>query len=343
MKIDELKGVPVWINWNYENIEGKQTKVPYAYNGKKTGTTDYYQKDWCDYATAKVQVDDNSADGIGLTINEFNNIGKSLVVIDIDHRSKEDFIVQDVISLMDTYTEISPSGAGFHLLFIVDTAKLPADLKDKYYMKNTHLNIECYIGGITNRYMTFTENVLINKDIEERTQQLMQFLNTYMIKNIDYSNVSEEAKADIVVNNNVPTNNQVILNIIKKSNQWTKFAKLFYDGDISDYNEDDSSADMALADILAYYIGNDVERIAVIMKQSALYRVKYERKDYLEGTIKKSIALHQGNFFNWNGVPTEEQRAIQVNKITTQTAKELQQANIEPPVPIVENLLYPRF
>lgn len=335
MKIEELKETKTWCN--------HQNKIPISPTGERIGPTYEYRKKWCTYDEAKLQVDDATADGIGLILNRLDNNTKALVAIDIDNRSKEDFIVQDIITSINSYTEISPSGNGFHILCWIDPKKIPVDYTEKYYMKNTHIQVECYIAGCTSRYVTFTGNVYLDKDIEERTEQLMLFLNAYMHKDINFDNVREEAKANLLVNNNVPTNNQVILNIIKKSNQWTKFAKLFYDGDISDYNGDDSSADMALASILAYYIGNDVERIAVIMKQSALYRVKYERKDYLEGTIKKSIELHQGNFFNWNGVPTEEQGAIQVNTITTQTARELQQANIEPPVPIVENLLYPRL
>lgn len=344
MKIEELKGLRVWLNWNYEEVGGKQTKVPYSFMGKKTGTTDNYKDDWCDYKTAKVQVDDYTASGIGLILAGFTDSKKSLVAIDIDHRNKDDPYVKDIVAVMNTYTEVSPSGNGFHLLFLVDITKLPADLKDKYYMKNTKLGIECYIGWNTNRFMTFTGDVFVNKDVEERTEELMHFLTYYMSKDIDFSEVKEETPTESIVNNNVPTNNKAIENMIFKTPQAEKFAKLFYDGDISDYNGDDSSADMALADILAYYIGNDVERIAVIMKQSALKRDKWElHKTYLEETIKKAVEFQNGNFFNWNGVQqeTQKQGISQLNKIKPVTARELQEANIEPPVPVIENLLYP--
>lgn len=48
---------------------------------------------------------------------------------------------------------------------------------------------------------------------------------------------------------------------------------------------DGSSADAALAQHLAFWTGNDCERMQRLMMQSGLYREKYERDDYLPRTI----------------------------------------------------------
>ena len=49
---------------------------------------------------------------------------------------------------------------------------------------------------------------------------------------------------------------------------------------------DRSEADMALAQHLAFWTGNNETRIEKLMRESGLYREKYERTDYLPGTIK---------------------------------------------------------
>lgn len=53
---------------------------------------------------------------------------------------------------------------------------------------------------------------------------------------------------------------------------------------------DESKADSALAQHLAFWTGKDCERILRLMKQSALVREKWDRDDYIRGTILKVIA-----------------------------------------------------
>ena len=53
---------------------------------------------------------------------------------------------------------------------------------------------------------------------------------------------------------------------------------------------DRSSADLALAMHLAFWTGKDCERIERLMKRSALVRDKWDREDYLRGTILKACS-----------------------------------------------------
>lgn len=50
-----------------------------------------------------------------------------------------------------------------------------------------------------------------------------------------------------------------------------------------------SSADRALAQMLAFWTGKDCERIQRIMQRSALVRAKWDRDDYMEATILSAI------------------------------------------------------
>lgn len=56
---------------------------------------------------------------------------------------------------------------------------------------------------------------------------------------------------------------------------------------------DASSADMALAQHLAFWTGKNCERIQSLMLQSALVRDKWEREDYLYRTILNAVAMQQ--------------------------------------------------
>ena len=71
-----------------------------------------------------------------------------------------------------------------------------------------------------------------------------------------------------------------------------EFLKLFRDGDSSGYNGDSrSEADLALANLLAFYTDSDVQ-IAGIMRRSrlSLKNEKYQRPDYLLTTISKATS-----------------------------------------------------
>lgn len=88
---------------------------------------------------------------------------------------------------MKTYEELSPSQNGIHFLFKVDITKLPVEdgkLSRDYYSKNPHNNMEIYIGGLTNRYLTFTGDVITDLPVMERTEEVKLFLENYMRREI---------------------------------------------------------------------------------------------------------------------------------------------------------------
>ncbi len=55
-----------------------------------------------------------------------------------------------------------------------------------------------------------------------------------------------------------------------------KFIRLFDHGDLRDYGNDDSRADMALAAILAFYTGESLDQLERLMRQSKLVREKWD-------------------------------------------------------------------
>ena len=319
MTIDELKQKQQWINWKYDKNKGK---VPYDYKGNPIGTSNKYKNNWCNYKTANESINIHNFNGMGILLKN------GLCGIDIDHKDINDNMVQDIINLMDTYTEFSPSGKGFHLLFTVDVTKLPTTINEsgskkldnKYYQKNSIIDVECYISNLTNRYLTYTGISINNKPINERTDALLIFLDKYMLK----SNIQKEKitdKEDI----------QKIINKILNSSSAEKFKKLFYIGDITDYNNDDSRADLALCGIVAHFT-KDFHLIEAIMTKSKLCRKKWiERPDYRKMTIEEALTGRDNTII--------ENSNNTINELEYITAMELQKKELKPITYYVEDIL----
>lgn len=306
MKLNELKNQRQWINWNYQITKGgKKTKVPISYKGYSTGTSSNYKNTWIDYNSLS-----NKYDGIGVI---FTN---GLCGIDIDHKDYDDPIAKDIIDTMNTYTELSPSGNGYHILFTVDLNRIPTCINElgkrkldiKYYQKNPHNQVECYIDGLTNRFFTFTGNNINDKDICERTDELLIILNKYMLRD-------DSTKID-----------KKIIDKIRKSKQANKFHRLYDLGDKSDYDNDDSSADMGLCCILAYYT-QDFNQIDRIFRTSKLMRNKWNREDYRYSTITKAIDMNKDNCENT------------ISELEFITARELQDKELPPTIYYVDSII----
>ncbi len=299
--IPEFKKLKQWFCWNYKYDEkGKKTKVPISYKKEKTGTNEEYRETWTTFENAKTAKEKYGFDGDGFVIPN------GYFGIDIDKRDLDDPITKDILSMFsETYEEKSPSGKGFHTIGKVDLSKIPKDYKEKYYQKNVKLDIECYIGRITKRYFTYTGNVINDKPITDCTKELLTFLDKYMLKEKKSTSTAEthtEIKSTKYADSDIMDSICAdIIEIIKESEQAEKFKKLYFDGDITDYEDNDSSADMALCDILAFYCGEDAELIDALFCKSKLYRTKWDRLDYKHNTIKKAIELCKGKFYK-NGV-----------------------------------------
>lgn len=283
MKISELKQLKIWVCWRYEKVKGRLTKVLYNTKGYKTGTSEEYKSQWVTFEEASEGVKLYNYDGIGLIL--IPSIGG----IDIDHKSKDSGLAKEINSLMNTYAESSPSGNGIHHLFTVDVDKIPVTVDSKgmkklstdYYSNNRHNDLEVYFGGLTNRYLTFTGNVLNDLPLMDRTEEILIFLDKYMKKELFKKNSNDHFD---------------IITTARKAKNKDKFIALFDNGDLSDYGSP-SEADQALCNILAFYTGGDAEEIDNLFRKSKLYREKWDREDYRTSTIENAIKGCNGKFY----------------------------------------------
>ena len=165
-----LKDHGQFCNWKYELRNGNKTKIPYI-----SGTTRKANvSDPATFTTFETAAYATGYDGIGVRVCD------RLVGIDLDHCIVDGIILPWAQEIVDrfavTYIEISPSGVGIRIFcllpdgFTYDT--------HAYYIK--HGDIEVYIPGYTNRFLTVTGNALTDTDVIEATDALHWLINTYM-------------------------------------------------------------------------------------------------------------------------------------------------------------------
>ena len=219
--MNKLKQKHIWLAY--------KDKQPFSViTGKPTGTNLRHKDEWANYPEAKLCFDskslvgrsaileeadthDNSAeemhyawDGIGFVIP------RGYFFVDVDHKEFDDPLVKELLSLFQTYAEISPSGNGVHFYGRCDLSFIPTEtvtslirlsskeasqdgttdgttptrkrLSSRYYSKNSTAGLEVYIGGLTSRYSTFTGNKVPGTpdDVVDCSKSLLIFLEMYM-------------------------------------------------------------------------------------------------------------------------------------------------------------------
>ena len=179
--LEQLKNMDrIWTNWEWLNKNGKQTKRPISkVNDPNTWLT--YEQ-----AVNGTQQYGGQYSGIGIMFAQ-DKYGFAICGIDIDaHHVDTNPLTKEILDMFsDTYIEKSPSGKGYHVLFLAQLDRLPAEqtYKEQFYQKNTNLDVECYISGMTNRYFTFTGNQVSDVDyLIDMTDTLLAFLDKYMRK-----------------------------------------------------------------------------------------------------------------------------------------------------------------
>lgn len=276
----ELTKEDIWCVWKREERDGKPTKVPYnPLTGKRAETNNPET-----FASFEVAEETFMIDG------EYSGVGFRLAhgfcVVDIDHCCKDGIVSDLAVQLVErfqSYTEYSPSGTGLHIIFKAEN--FPFD-RDKYYMKNHHNGVEVYMCGITNRFMTATGNTAYAYPVRDVSNELQSVLDEYMLR----SNYKEKANAAPPQHEPLDLSDEQI--VAKASARSTKFRKLFVEGDMTDYNNDHSSADLALCNLLAFWTGRDEVQMDRLFRKSALYREEKwgKRDDYSRNTLRLAIA-----------------------------------------------------
>ena len=143
-----IKSLPQWVVWRCEQRDGKNTKVPYCSHTPTRRASVDNPKDWGTYDLAVEVYQSGLVQGIGFVFTKDD----PYCGIDLDKcRNPETGEIepwtQEIIQDLNSYTEVSQSGAGVH---IIVQGKLPPGSRRKG-------RVEMYDCG---RYFCMTGNRL---------------------------------------------------------------------------------------------------------------------------------------------------------------------------------------
>ena len=330
----ELAALPQWVCWG---ALGKARKCPY---NRRTGyPAKAGQADtWADLATAAKAVKAGKYEGLGF---EFSG---GIVGVDFDHCIEDGWLNEWAaawVRRFDSYTEISPSGTGLH---IICKGKLPGEAVKRP-------RAELYDRG---RYFTVTGKpwgaLKPVREAQEAVNALYEELQAETRKAPDKPTEARTAPA-------VPPGEYLSTGL-----QRDGAFRALWEGGRPNGNE--SADDLALMNKLAFWCGRDAARMKAAFLASPhaagkdeAHRKKLEREDYLQRTIDRAVkdcpetaaerdaaykldrarrdfALVSGDVFG-RATPQEQPPP----KISTISAPDLQRADLPPVQFIVQDIL----
>ncbi|MNW42685.1 hypothetical protein D3C74_198630 [compost metagenome] len=280
-----LKELDQWILWRFQNRDGKKTKVPCNIH---VFTSD--SQDVQNHMSFQAAIDTlgNSPSGrfggIGFVFKE----GGGLTGIDLDKCTDPDTggietWAKDIITSMDSYTEFSVSGTGFH---IIVKGTIPGK-------RNRKDNIEMYDSK---RFFVVTGDVFGEpQEVIERQSELNAlYKQVFPDEGDEHDLPNKPTVANYGGNRLNALSDAEILEKLFREPERAKWRTLYEQGwsEANNWGYDSQShADFGFLAKLAFY-SSDAEQIERIMSHSALGKRKKwtNREDYREGRIAKILA-----------------------------------------------------
>lgn len=281
----ELKRLSHWVGWKYMQRPGEdhKRKVPInAMDGQPAKSNDPVT--WCDFDTACLGKERFGLDGIGFMFS-----GDGIFGIDIDHcydpETRElDPAAAEIIETVQSYTELSPSGTGIHILC---KGALPEGRKRRGA-------VEMYS---TLRYFTVTGNQFgLEYPFSDCTERVAVMHRKYLGEEETAAGAQRAAlPMPAGRGTNADMSVDAVLRRMFDSKHGQKLQDL-YNGSWEQYGIGDgsqSSADQAFCNTLAFWCRCDAALMDAIFRRSRLYRQKWDKrrgaKTYGQITIDRAI------------------------------------------------------
>jgi len=272
----ELKELSHFVLWKLEKRNGKTTKIPYTPTGAKAASDN--PETWTDYNTAIKTAENNKFDGIGFVFTKDTGI----VGIDIDNKGKDVVVngkvvhpeVNKIVENFASYTEITQSGNGIHILVF---GQKPGD-KCKKVLKNKGIEVEMYDYG---RFFVMTGETLGNLTTIKKKQKELDKLYNFVFtdnKQQTTTNNKQQRTTDTTNNND---NVESILSKLRNSKHATKIDEML-NGGLAGHGSP-SERDLSLCNYIAYHT-KDANIIDQIIRSHPVYRVnKWDKKHFSDG------------------------------------------------------------
>ena len=288
-----------WICWREQERDGKPTKVPITpRSGEFASSTD--EQTWTPFDNALEYAEAGKADGIGFVFTDDD----PFVGVDLDDcrdpdTGTVDEAADDIIDRLDSYTERSPSGTGYHVL-------IKGELPDGRNRKGT---IEMYDSA---RFFTVTgDHVAETPTTVARRQDALAAVHREYVQDDICEQASNNGGGETTQEQapDIDLDDQELLEKAKNATNGEKFERL-WNGNTLSY-ESQSEADMALCFLLAFWTGGDATRIDQLFQQSGLMRDKWDEVHYADGstygekTVERAIT-GTSEFYDPDAASTRE-------------------------------------
>jgi primase/DNA polymerase family protein len=251
-----LQGERRWVLWNREMRGDKPTKVLYQATrpAQRADATDPLT--WADFDAARTAYEDGKSDGVGFVL------GEPYFGFDAD-RCRDPLTAaihpeaRELTALLATYTEISPSATGLHA---IGRGRKPGP--------------RCRIGRYelydSARFFCMTGHHLSGTPatVEECSRQLATL----------YRRLFFESASTNQTTNGTPCHDDDALIAEARGARNGAMFEALWAGDTSAYGDDQSAADLALCNLLAFWTGCDAARMDRLFRQSGLYRTKWDER-----------------------------------------------------------------
>lgn len=275
-----LRDLRQWVVWRLEHRAGekKPTKVPYnAMTGARAESDN--PATWTNFDDACGAFLAGSYAGLGFMFSEFD----PYTGIDFDNCVAGEHIDPQILAWvqeLNSYSEYSQSETGIHTIVM---GQLPGGGR-----KSTKHGVEMYdqlrFFVVTGDRVGGTPAVVCARQDELTALHALIFP----------PKTQPPPQPVTVGGGSVPADDQVLLQRMFSARNGADIEALWR-GNLAAYANDESAADLALCNHLAFYTGNDAGRMDRLFRQSGLYRDKWDRnartgETYGAGTISRAIA-----------------------------------------------------
>lgn len=308
----ELKLTNQWVLWKSTVREGKKTKVPFQSDGTMAQSNN--RRTWSTFQSIVHRYNQGGYDGIGFMFSKDD----PFVGIDLDHCVNEGAVTElaeDVIEIVQSYTEYSPSGEGIH---IIAKGKLP--LKGPGTgRKNPGIGLEVYRHG---RYFTFTGDSLGEVPIVNRSDELKVLFDKYL---------KEKEKPAPKVRRE--QRDREDFSSLSNADLWERMFNSKSGGSIKDLfqglliNGDHSSTDMALCNHLAFWTDKDASKMDSMFRESNLLREKWDKPHSSDGRTYGQMTIDAAVTSTQNTVSDFEPTSSKKNSFKTNRTTKKQSFN----------------
>ena len=271
----ELMTLPQWLVYRlvWNEKRKKNDKIPYQTNGEYAKIND--PSTWTTFENALKA----ASDPVG-AVADFAGIGFVFTKDDpycgvdfdtcFDETGRIAKETQKWITLLNSYTEYSPSGTGLHIIL---KGRLPQSGRKKG-------NYECYDAG---RFFTVTGQHLEGTPLTIESRQAE--LGTFHLEIFG----KQRSEVPTVVPEVASLSDDEIIIRAKAAKNGDKFSAI-WEGNTDGYPSP-SEADLALCSILAYWANGDMGCVGRLFRRSGLMRPKWDEKHLSDGTTYGQMTL----------------------------------------------------